>query len=67
VISTRLFSSQVVIFDKCGNLVCNCKLRSGHAPGEFSDPRGIAVNRNGDIYISDTDNNRIQIFKFSDY
>ena len=36
----------------------NCTL--GNAPGEFSDPKGIAVDENGNIYVSDTGNNRIQ-------
>jgi DNA-binding beta-propeller fold protein YncE len=35
---------------------------SGSQNGEFDDPRGIAVDRHGNIYVSDTDNNRIQKF-----
>ena len=30
--------------------------------GQFSDPRGIAVDRDGLVYVSDCANNRIQIF-----
>jgi sugar lactone lactonase YvrE len=31
-------------------------------PGEFAKPAGIAVDRNGNVYVSDTWNNRIQEF-----
>jgi DNA-binding beta-propeller fold protein YncE len=29
-------------------------------PGQFHDPEGIAVDRSGSIYVSDTNNDRIQ-------
>ena len=39
----------------------------GSAEGQFNNPRGIAIhNTNGDIYICDCSNNRIQIFS-NDY
>ena len=39
----------------------------GSAEGQFNQPRGIAIhNTNGDIYICDYSNNRIQIFS-NDY
>ena len=34
--------------------------QSGSSPGQFSRPRGIAVARDGSIYIADTMNHRIQ-------
>ena len=34
----------------------------GNGPGQFNGPRGIAVDKNGVVYVSDTDNNRLQIF-----
>ena len=34
----------------------------GAGPGEFSDPRGIEVDRRGVVYVSDHGNNRIQVF-----
>ena len=34
----------------------------GSAPGQFSSPRGIAVDTKGNIYVADTGNARIQKF-----
>jgi|GEM_PF-2377595 len=33
---------------------------AGGMSGEFSDPHGIAVDQNGNLYVSDTGNSRIQ-------
>ncbi|XP_065909002.1 E3 ubiquitin-protein ligase TRIM71-like [Dysidea avara] len=54
-------NNQVVIFDPFGNLVHKFG-STGSGDGEFSWPYGIAVNENGDIYVSDHHNKRIQIF-----
>jgi len=36
---------------------------SGSATGEFDSPEGVAVNSSsGDVYVTDTNNNRIQVF-----
>ncbi len=42
---------------------------SGSGPGQFANPKGITARWNSalsyfDVYVSDTDNNRIQKFKF---
>jgi DNA-binding beta-propeller fold protein YncE len=39
----------------------------GAGPGQFSYPRGIAVDSNGDIYVADSRNNRIQKFAAKDW
>jgi tripartite motif-containing protein 71 len=33
---------------------------SGSDPGKFSEPRGLAFDREGDVYVGDTSNNRVQ-------
>jgi tripartite motif-containing protein 71 len=35
---------------------------TGAASGEFNEPKGIAVTSGGDVYVSDTVNNRVQEF-----
>lgn len=34
----------------------------GTAPGQFRSPSGVAVDAAGDVYVSDTNNHRIQVF-----
>ena len=34
----------------------------GSGPGQFSHPRGIAVDKNGVVYVSDHLNNHLQLF-----
>jgi uncharacterized protein (TIGR03663 family) len=34
----------------------------GSAPGQLSEPRGLAVDGRGNLYVADTKNNRIQVF-----
>ena len=36
--------------------------RHGTAPGEFNTPHSIAIDSRGTVYVSDRENNRIQIF-----
>ncbi|HEX2173290.1 MAG TPA: flippase activity-associated protein Agl23 [Dehalococcoidia bacterium] len=33
-----------------------------HAPGQFNDPKGVAVDAAGNLYVLDTGNQRIQMF-----
>ncbi|XP_065909000.1 E3 ubiquitin-protein ligase TRIM71-like [Dysidea avara] len=58
---TDTSNDRVVVFDRFGNLVHKFG-SEGSGDGEFSYPCKIAVNKNGDIFVSDRYNKRIQIF-----
>jgi uncharacterized protein (TIGR03663 family) len=34
----------------------------GSAPGQFTEPRGLAVDARGNLYVADSKNSRIQVF-----
>lgn len=36
--------------------------KEGSAPGEFINPHAIDIDQNGELYISDRENNRVQVF-----
>ena len=36
--------------------------QQGQGPGQFMDPRGVAVDAQGNIYVADTNNHRVQVF-----
>lgn len=42
--------------------VLPCVGGTGSAPRQLSDPHGLAISRQGDLYVADTANRRIQIF-----
>ena len=52
---------RVAVFDQDGACVCQFG-SNGSANGQFSGPRGIAVSSNGNIYVADYNNKRVQIF-----
>ena len=52
----------VSIFDNKGKFIKSFG-KKGAKAGEFSSPYGLTVDKNGYVYVSDTYNNRIQIFK----
>ncbi len=35
----------------------------GNGDGEFSQPQGLAIDSDGDVYVSDQGNHRILVFK----
>ena len=57
-------ANRVLIFNVDGMLV-HCFGSLGSNPGQFRHPRGITCSPDGTIYVSDSDNKRVQIL--SDY
>ena len=58
---TELHKSQVSMFTLQGDFLHSFGSK-GNGKGEFFNPRGINVDKNGTIYVSDHDNDRIQVF-----
>ena len=54
-------NSRVVKFTAAGKYV-SAWGRRGTGPSEFNTPHSIAVDSKGTVYVSDRENNRIQIF-----
>jgi hypothetical protein len=54
-------NSRVVKFTKEGKYVSTWGKR-GKAPGEFNTPHSIAIDSKGRVFVSDRENNRIQVF-----
>lgn len=50
----------IVIFDKDGNKLKSFGKR-GLLPGEFDYPHGLAMDKKGYLYVSDTNNTRLQV------
>lgn len=48
-------NNRIAVFDKDGKYI-------GSFAGEFNLPRGVAVDHNGAVYVSDSANKRVQIF-----
>ncbi len=54
-------NNRLVVLDEKGNTQFSIG-REGQGAGEFQDPVGIGVDRQGQIYVADTGNHRIQVF-----
>lgn len=60
-ISDGYINSRVAKIDKDGNWVKSWG-EPGDQPGQFRTPHNIAVDANGDVYVADRGNSRIQVF-----
>ena len=60
-ISDGYINSRVANVDKDGNWLKSWGQR-GNGPGQFNTPHSIAVDANGNVYVSDRGNHRIQVF-----
>lgn len=54
-------NDRLVFFSKNGNYLFDVG-KYGSLPGEFNAPVGIGSDKNGNIFVADTGNHRIQIF-----
>jgi sugar lactone lactonase YvrE len=54
-------NARIVKFTKDGKFI-NAWGREGSAPGEFDVPHGLALDRQGRLFVADRSNSRIQIF-----
>ena len=54
-------NSRVVKFSKDGKYLLDWG-KKGTKPGEFNTPHSVGVDSKGTVYVSDRENNRIQIF-----
>ena len=62
-ISDGYVNHRVVKFDKNGRFVKQVgSERPGSEPSQFNTPHGIAVDNNGNVYVADRGNNRMQVF-----
>ena len=52
----------ISIFDLEGNIKNQIEFKEGNLLGEVKKPQSLFVDNQGQIYITDTENNRIQIF-----
>jgi sugar lactone lactonase YvrE len=50
----------VATWQNCMPGINPCTPQAGRDPGQFDDPEGIAVDGQGNVYVSDTGNNRVQ-------
>ncbi len=56
-------SALIEVLDRESGKVLSTFGRSGHFPGEFDQPHGIAVDSKGNVYIAENRGRRIQKFK----
>lgn len=54
-------NSRVVKFSTTGNYLFEWG-KKGSKEGEFTVPHGISLDSNGNVYVADRENNRIQVF-----
>ena len=49
----------------CGTFLLKWGVKSGTGNGQFNFPYGVATDGSGNVYVSDTNNNRVQKFDAS--
>ena len=56
---------RLLVFDGSGNLVESFG-STGREPGQFRKPIGVGVGPDGDVYVADTGNRRVQVISRGD-
>jgi DNA-binding beta-propeller fold protein YncE len=56
-------SALIEVLDRESGKILSSFGRSGHFPGEFDQPHGIAVDSKGNVYVAENRGRRIQKFK----
>jgi sugar lactone lactonase YvrE len=51
------------IFDSAGRFLLDVG-EAGSNPGEFWLPNGIAISRDNQVFVADSYNHRVQVFKY---
>ncbi len=54
-------NKRIVVFDADGNYLAQFG-SAGLDPGQFDEPVGVTVDANGNVYVTDTWNQRVQTF-----
>ena len=54
-------NKRIVVFDADGNFITQFG-SAGFEPGQFDEPVGVTIDKNGTVYVTDTWNQRIQTF-----
>jgi len=57
-----LFRERILVFDGADRLGAVWGSQ-GSEPGQFLDPTGIATDGNGNVYVADIGNGRVQTFR----
>jgi hypothetical protein len=60
------FNAEIMQFPKIINGISNKWGSKGDGDGQFNNPMGVAVDKNGKVYVADSGNNRIQIFRYNE-
>jgi len=55
-------NDRIQVFDPQGKFLRKWG-SEGNGDGEFSQPQGLAIDSDGDVYVSDQGNHRILVFK----
>jgi DNA-binding beta-propeller fold protein YncE len=55
-------TNKISVFDSAGNFLRRWG-KTGSGDGELMRPAGLAVEKNGNIIVVDSGNNRLQVFK----